>query len=138
VVGDDQAGQGDTEETVAAVVCLRWLSESAIQLAKGKTGSTAEISCVVCLQAIGLGAACDYLSSIGMDKIHKYEAELGGYLYDKVRPNECHTVGVSQPDSFKHLGLDILAHWRLSVQVAAAGYLPTLVARQPAPPPGHW
>ncbi len=36
------------------------------------------------MQAIGLGAACDYLSAIGMDKIHQYEMELGGYLYEKV------------------------------------------------------
>eukprot|EP00878_Enallax_costatus_P021141 GHUV01022374.1.p1 GENE.GHUV01022374.1~~GHUV01022374.1.p1 ORF type:complete len:375 (+),score=90.94 GHUV01022374.1:552-1676(+) len=35
-------------------------------------------------EAIGLGAACDYLSSIGMDKVHAYEQEIGGYLYDKL------------------------------------------------------
>ncbi|GAB4824137.1 hypothetical protein N2152v2_011183 [Parachlorella kessleri] len=45
-------------------------------------------------QAIGLGAACDYLSSIGMDKIHAYETELGGYLYDKVASiNRVHIYG---------------------------------------------
>lgn len=32
-------------------------------------------------QAIGLGAAIDYLSSIGMQRIHEYENELGNYLY---------------------------------------------------------
>lgn len=31
-----------------------------------------------------MGAACDYLSAIGMDKIHAYEKEIGGYLYEKV------------------------------------------------------
>ena len=31
-------------------------------------------------QAIGLGAAIDYISSIGMDRIHNYEMELGEYL----------------------------------------------------------
>jgi cysteine desulfurase/selenocysteine lyase len=31
-------------------------------------------------QAIGLGAAIDYLNIIGMDRIHKYEVELADYL----------------------------------------------------------
>lgn len=35
-------------------------------------------------EAIGLGAAVDYLSSIGMDKIHAYEEELTGYLYKRL------------------------------------------------------
>ena len=35
-------------------------------------------------EAIGLGAACDYLMSIGMDKIHDYETEIGRYLYEKL------------------------------------------------------
>jgi len=35
-------------------------------------------------EAIGLGAACDYLSGIGMNNIHGYEQELGDYLYDKM------------------------------------------------------
>ena len=29
-------------------------------------------------EAIGLGAAVDYLTHLGMDKVHSYEAELGG------------------------------------------------------------
>jgi len=32
-------------------------------------------------EAIALGAAVDYLTNIGMDKIHAYEAELTAYLY---------------------------------------------------------
>ncbi|CAI9091489.1 OLC1v1026541C1 [Oldenlandia corymbosa var. corymbosa] len=32
-------------------------------------------------QAVGLGAAIDYLSGIGMQRIHDYEVELGNYLY---------------------------------------------------------
>ncbi|KAJ1273836.1 hypothetical protein BS78_05G015600 [Paspalum vaginatum] len=32
-------------------------------------------------EAIGLGAAIDYLSCIGMDRIYEYEKELGTYLY---------------------------------------------------------
>ncbi|MBD2610011.1 cysteine desulfurase [Nostoc punctiforme FACHB-252] len=35
-------------------------------------------------EAIALGAAVDYLSSIGMDKIHAYEAELTGYLFQQL------------------------------------------------------
>ena len=35
-------------------------------------------------EAIGLGVACDYLNDVGMHKLHAYEEELGGYLYDKV------------------------------------------------------
>lgn len=35
-------------------------------------------------EAIGLGAACDYLSDIGMDKVHAYEEELGGYLHQQL------------------------------------------------------
>ncbi|GMH36503.1 hypothetical protein BSKO_04371 [Bryopsis sp. KO-2023] len=35
-------------------------------------------------EAIGLGAACDYLSGIGMDKVQSYEEEIGGYLYEKL------------------------------------------------------
>ncbi|KZV15996.1 Chloroplastic NIFS-like cysteine desulfurase isoform 1 [Dorcoceras hygrometricum] len=35
-------------------------------------------------EAIGLGAAIDYLSGIGMQTIHDYEVELAGYLYDSL------------------------------------------------------
>jgi len=35
--------------------------------------------------AIGLGAAVDYLTNIGMDKIHAYEAELTAYLFEQSR-----------------------------------------------------
>ena len=33
-------------------------------------------------EAIALGAACDYLMRIGMDRVHAYENELAGCLYD--------------------------------------------------------
>lgn len=36
-------------------------------------------------EAIGLGAAIDYLSGIGMQKIHDYEVELANYLYDSLQ-----------------------------------------------------
>ena len=35
-------------------------------------------------EAIALGAAIDYLSNIGMDNIHDYEAELTAYLFKKL------------------------------------------------------
>lgn len=35
-------------------------------------------------EAIGLGAAIDYLSEIGMQQIHDYELELSNYLYDRL------------------------------------------------------
>ncbi|XP_072967032.1 cysteine desulfurase 1, chloroplastic-like [Typha angustifolia] len=35
-------------------------------------------------EAIGLGAAIDYLSNIGMQRIHDYEKELANYLYDRL------------------------------------------------------
>lgn len=36
-------------------------------------------------EAVGLGAAVDYLTSLGMDNVHNHERELGGYLYERVR-----------------------------------------------------
>lgn len=36
-------------------------------------------------EAIALGAAVDYLSGLGMDNIHAYEAELTEYLYRRLR-----------------------------------------------------
>ena len=36
-------------------------------------------------EAIALGAACDYLTAIGMDRVHAYENELGGYLHDALK-----------------------------------------------------
>jgi cysteine desulfurase/selenocysteine lyase len=35
-------------------------------------------------EAIALGVACDYLTNIGMHRVHAYENELGGILFDKL------------------------------------------------------
>ena len=35
-------------------------------------------------EAIGLGAAVDYLHDIGMQQIHDYEEDIGGYLQQEV------------------------------------------------------
>ncbi|MBD2179817.1 SufS family cysteine desulfurase [Planktothrix sp. FACHB-1355] len=49
-------------------------------------------------EAIGLGAAVDYLTNIGMDKIHAYEAELTAYLFEQLRQiPQIQTYG-PQPD----------------------------------------
>ena len=45
-------------------------------------------------QAIGLGAACDYLTAIGMDAVEQYEHELGEYLYRKL--NAVSLAGIPQ------------------------------------------
>ena len=35
-------------------------------------------------EAIALGRACDYLTEVGMDRVHSFEKEIGGILYDKL------------------------------------------------------
>lgn len=35
-------------------------------------------------EVVGMGAACDYLMSLGMDKVEAHEHELGKYLYEKL------------------------------------------------------
>lgn len=45
-------------------------------------------------EAIALGAAVDYLSGIGMDKIYAYEAQLTGYLFEQLAQiSEIRTYG---------------------------------------------
>lgn len=45
-------------------------------------------------EAIGLGAAVDYLQDLGMQNVHDFEHDLGGYLHDRVRAR--HMVKVPQ------------------------------------------
>jgi cysteine desulfurase / selenocysteine lyase len=50
-------------------------------------------------EAIALGAAVDYLTAIGMDKIHAYEQEMTAYLFQQLNPiPEVKTYG-PQPDA---------------------------------------
>ena len=35
-------------------------------------------------EAIGLGAACDYLSDIGMENLERFEHEMGTYMYNEL------------------------------------------------------
>jgi cysteine desulfurase/selenocysteine lyase len=35
-------------------------------------------------EAIALGAACDYLSAIGMDRVHEHEVDVGTRLYERL------------------------------------------------------
>jgi cysteine desulfurase/selenocysteine lyase len=39
-------------------------------------------------EAVGLGAACEYLSRIGMNVIHEHETKLGKYLYEQLETIE--------------------------------------------------
>ncbi|MBD2250180.1 cysteine desulfurase [Nostoc parmelioides] len=50
-------------------------------------------------EAIALGAAIDYLTNIGMDKIHAYEAELTAYLWQKLEQIPQITLYGPTPDS---------------------------------------
>jgi cysteine desulfurase/selenocysteine lyase len=50
-------------------------------------------------EAIALGAAIDYLSNIGMDKIHAYEAELTAYMFQQLRQIPEIKIYGPQPDS---------------------------------------
>jgi len=43
-------------------------------------------------EAIALGAACDYLSSLGMENVHQYELQLGQYLYEQLQEVEGVTI----------------------------------------------
>ncbi|NEP81394.1 MAG: SufS family cysteine desulfurase [Okeania sp. SIO3B3] len=47
-------------------------------------------------EAIALGAAVDYLTNIGMEKIHNYEAELTTYLFEKL--NQIPEVTIYGPE----------------------------------------
>ncbi|EFA69698.1 SufS family cysteine desulfurase [Cylindrospermopsis raciborskii] len=49
-------------------------------------------------EAIALGAAIDYLTNIGMDKIHTYEAELTGYLFEQLAQIPRLTIYGPKPD----------------------------------------
>jgi cysteine desulfurase / selenocysteine lyase len=46
-------------------------------------------------EAIALGAAVDYLTAIGMDKIHAYEEELTAYLFKRL--SEIHSLRIYGP-----------------------------------------
>jgi cysteine desulfurase / selenocysteine lyase len=50
-------------------------------------------------EAIALGAAVDYLSKIGMDNIHNYEAELTAYLFKKLATIPNIRIYGTKPDS---------------------------------------
>lgn len=51
-------------------------------------------------EAIGLGAAADYLSDLGMERIERYERDIGGYLYEKLS-STIHGVRIYGPDPVK-------------------------------------
>jgi cysteine desulfurase/selenocysteine lyase len=52
-------------------------------------------------EAIGLGAACDYLTSLGMENVAAHEQQLGTYLYEQVRraQGRSHVLAPQELDS---------------------------------------
>lgn len=50
-------------------------------------------------EAIALGAAVDYLTNIGMEKIHNYQAELTTYLFEKLNQIPEVTIYGPQPNT---------------------------------------
>ncbi|MEM8604483.1 MAG: SufS family cysteine desulfurase, partial [Cyanobacteria bacterium P01_H01_bin.121] len=50
-------------------------------------------------EAIALGAAVDYLTQLGMDKIHAYEQELTTYLFERLATIQQVTIYGPQPDA---------------------------------------
>lgn len=60
-------------------------------------------------QAIGLGAAIDYLTAIGMDEINAYEHELADYLYNKLSSVKGITI-FGPKDSAKRAALCAFSH----------------------------
>jgi len=65
-------------------------------------------------EAVGFGAAIDYLEAVGMDRLHQYELELAGYAMQRLR--ETSAVTVYGPDMTHRTGVisftvgDIHAH----------------------------
>ena len=49
-------------------------------------------------EAVGLGAACEYLNALGMDRIHRHEAALGAYLYRQLEQVPGLTLYGPRPD----------------------------------------
>jgi len=49
-------------------------------------------------EAVGLGAAVDFLSGLGMARVAAWEAELGGVLWDEVRMREGDRDGMGLGD----------------------------------------
>jgi cysteine desulfurase/selenocysteine lyase len=49
-------------------------------------------------EAIALGRACDYLTEVGMKRVHDFEVEVGGILYDKLSAVNDVTIYGPTPD----------------------------------------
>jgi cysteine desulfurase/selenocysteine lyase len=78
-------------------------------------------------EAIALGAAIDYLTTIGMDKIHAYEAELTSYLFQQLNKIPGLKIYGTQPDS-KGFGRAALASF--TVENIHANDLSTLLDQE--------
>lgn len=56
-------------------------------------------------EAVGLGAACEYLNKVGMDRIHDHETALGDYLYRELEKIPGLTLYGPHPDQQPRTGL---------------------------------
>lgn len=61
-------------------------------------------------QAVGLGAACEYLSNIGMNRIHDHEVKLGRYLYEQLKLVKGLKLYGPSPDQVERTGLVAFNH----------------------------
>ncbi len=57
-------------------------------------------------EAVGLGAAVDFLSGLGMDRVAAWEAELGGILWDEVRERERERTGAGGAGGWREREMD--------------------------------
>jgi cysteine desulfurase/selenocysteine lyase len=73
-------------------------------------------------EAIALGAACDYLMKIGMDRVHAHEIELGTYLYQQLSEVDGVTVYGPTPKQGGGRGIFIthLLPWKINQNAKAA------------------
>ncbi|MEW5311432.1 MAG: hypothetical protein WDW38_003147 [Sanguina aurantia] len=69
-------------------------------------------------EAIGLGAACDYLSSIGMAQVHSFELDIGATLYERLSRVQGVTIYGPTPTAPPRPGLAPL-HAYLGVNASA-------------------
>ena len=64
-----------------------------------------EVGTPAIAEAVGLGAACEYLNAVGMDRIHQHEAALGAYLYRQLEQVPGLTLYGPHPDQQARTGL---------------------------------
>lgn len=61
-------------------------------------------------EAYGLGKACEYLMSIGIETIHEHEVQLGKYLYDRLQSIDGLALYGPKPSDTQRTGLVAFNH----------------------------